>query len=139
MQACERYEAAWRLREASASALYNWGVALSDMSRVVKGGDRAAAHDYLLSAAEKYATSLRWNPNNPQVGGPACSLLSMRSLLMQVLLSCTLLHGHAVAEELRPWAGRRWPSERPCCKGVCRQRGAVTGAGASGAVRPRRR
>ena len=73
-QACERYEAAWRLREASASALYNWGVALSDMSRVVKPSDRASAHDHLLSAAEKYATSLRWNPNNPQ----ACTLPTMR-------------------------------------------------------------
>lgn len=66
-QACERYEAAWRLRQSSHSALYNWGVALSDMSRAVKANDRAASDDLLVSAADKYATSLRWNPNNPQV------------------------------------------------------------------------
>ena len=67
VQACERYEAAWRLRQSSHSALYNWGVALSDMSRAVKAADRGHAHDLLLSAADKYAMSLRWNPNNPQV------------------------------------------------------------------------
>jgi hypothetical protein len=67
IQACERYEAAWKLRGSSHSALYNWGVALSDLSRVVKENDRAAALTYLLSAAEKYSLSLKWNPNNPQV------------------------------------------------------------------------
>ncbi|KAK9803421.1 hypothetical protein WJX72_010561 [[Myrmecia] bisecta] len=74
-QACQRYEAAWRLRESSHAALYNWGVALSDIARVVKaghltesspGGGPAQAHAFLLQAAEKYALSLRWNPNNPQ-------------------------------------------------------------------------
>ena len=39
------------------------------MSRAVKQADRGAAHGHLLAAAEKYAASLRWNPNNPQVGG----------------------------------------------------------------------
>lgn len=37
------------------------------MSRAVKAADRSRAHDFLAAAADKYATSLRWNPNNPQV------------------------------------------------------------------------
>ena len=64
-QACECYEAAGRLREWSHAALYNCGVALSDMARAAGPGDAAAAQ-YLLGAAAKYATSLKWNPNNPQ-------------------------------------------------------------------------
>ena len=65
LQACECYEAAGRLREWSHAALYNCGVALSDMARAAGPGDAAAAQ-YLLGAAAKYATSLKWNPNNPQ-------------------------------------------------------------------------
>ena len=67
LQACGRYEAAWRLQHASHAALYNWGVALSDMARLVKRTDEHEAYQCLLKAAEKYATSLHWNPNNPQV------------------------------------------------------------------------
>lgn len=66
-QACECYEAAGRLRNWSHAAQYNCGVALSDMARAVGPGNRAAAAHYLLGAAAKYATSLKWNPNNPQV------------------------------------------------------------------------
>ena len=66
MQACDRYSAAWKIKQSSHSALYNWGVALSDMSRVLKATDRAAANALLTDAAEKYATSLQWNANNPQ-------------------------------------------------------------------------
>eukprot|EP00884_Botryococcus_braunii_P019778 jgi/Botrbrau1/6484/Bobra.0034s0057.1 len=62
-EACTRYEAAWRLRKDSHAALYNWGVALSDLARV---GEGPARTDFLLAAAEKYAESLKWNPNNPQ-------------------------------------------------------------------------
>eukprot|EP00891_Asterochloris_glomerata_P005577 jgi/Astpho2/5577/Aster-02833 len=65
-QACGRYEAAWRLQHASHAALYNWGVALSDMARLVKRTDEHEAYQCLLKAAEKYATSLHWNANNPQ-------------------------------------------------------------------------
>ena len=67
LQACDRYRAAWNLKQSSHSALYNWGVALSDMSRVLKTTDRATANGLLTEAAEKYATSLQWNANNPQV------------------------------------------------------------------------
>lgn len=72
VQACDRYRAAWNLKQSSHSALYNWGVALSDMSRVLKTTDRATANGLLTEAAEKYATSLQWNANNPQVNGSVC-------------------------------------------------------------------
>ena len=71
MQACERYSAAWKMKPSSHSALYNWGVALSDMSRVLKSTDRTAANALLSEAADKYATSLQHQANNPQV--PAAS------------------------------------------------------------------
>jgi hypothetical protein len=73
VQACTRYEAAWRLRESSHAALYNWGVALSDLARV---GEGPARTDFLLAAAEKYAESLKWNPNNPQVRPPRSPTVS---------------------------------------------------------------
>ena len=75
LQACSRYEAAWRIREGSAAALYNWGVALSDMAHAVRGGGTGYgdAADLLLVAAEKYGASLKWNPNNPQVGDAVCT------------------------------------------------------------------
>ena len=72
-QASERYEAATRLRPASHAALYNWGVALSDMARVVRGSDRAAAAGYLMAAADKYSLSLHLNAANPQVSHQKCS------------------------------------------------------------------
>ena len=67
MQAADRYEAAWKLRSNSHAALYNWGVALSDMARVIKPIDREQAHELLRLSAEKYSLSLQWNPHNPQV------------------------------------------------------------------------
>ena len=72
VQACDRYRAAWNLKQSSHSALYNWGVALSDMSRVLKTTDRATANGLLTEAAEKYASSLQWNSNNPQVDNRNC-------------------------------------------------------------------
>ena len=71
------------MKPSSHSALYNWGVALSDMSRVLKSTDRIAANQLLSEAADKYATSLQHHANNPQVprasqlisqksSGPAC-------------------------------------------------------------------
>lgn len=47
-------------------------MALSDTAHCVKAGDRAAAGDFLLQAAEKYAASLQWNPANPQVNLRYC-------------------------------------------------------------------
>ena len=55
------------MKPSSHSALYNWGVALSDMSRVLKSTDRIAANKLLSEAADKYATSLQHHANNPQV------------------------------------------------------------------------
>ena len=66
MQAADRYETACKLRPQSHAALYNWGVALSDMARVIKSADRDQAHQYLRLSAEKYSLSLHWNPQNPQ-------------------------------------------------------------------------
>lgn len=66
IQACERYEAACALRGGSHAALYNWGVALSDLARHVRASDADAAQQYLLASAQKYGESLEWNPNNPQ-------------------------------------------------------------------------
>ena len=66
-QACDRYEAAYALRPASHAALYNWGVALSDMARHLKAVNPGASYDFLLAATDKYGQSLKWNPNNPQV------------------------------------------------------------------------
>lgn len=54
------------LRPASHAALYNWGVALSDMAHHVDGADRGACYQHLLASAEKYGLSLKWNPRNPQ-------------------------------------------------------------------------
>jgi len=48
-------------------------VALSDMARAAAPGDAAAAAQHLLGAAAKYATSLKWNPNNPQARAPAAA------------------------------------------------------------------
>ena len=67
LQAADKYEAAWQMQQTSHAALYNWGVALSDIARVVKPADKEQAHRYLQEAADKYAMSLQWNPNNPQV------------------------------------------------------------------------
>jgi hypothetical protein len=66
-QACDSYEAAHALRPASHAALYNWGVALSDMARHLKAVNPGASYDFLLAATDKYGQSLKWNPNNPQV------------------------------------------------------------------------
>lgn len=92
VQACARYESAWQLRESSHSALYNWGVALSDMSRALKGTDRAAALSYLLAAADKYALSLKWNPNNPQVRTLSVICLTLCGESMRCVSASSLMH-----------------------------------------------
>ncbi|KAK9806699.1 hypothetical protein WJX73_010014 [Symbiochloris irregularis] len=65
-QAGKCYEAAVQLRPTSHAALYNWGVALSDMARVQRSSDPAAAIDHLISAADKYSASLQWHAHHPQ-------------------------------------------------------------------------
>ena len=63
MQAASRYEAAWKLQHKSHAALYNWGVALSDLARVVKSSQRKDAHQFLEQAGEKYRLSLKLHPH----------------------------------------------------------------------------
>ena len=67
-QACEVYGAAAQLQPTSYSALYNWGVALSDIARIVRPQQPEEAYECLTSAAQKYARALDANPANPQVG-----------------------------------------------------------------------
>jgi hypothetical protein len=43
LQACSKYEAALQLRPVSHSALYNWGVALSDLARLTRPTDPVTA------------------------------------------------------------------------------------------------
>ena len=67
------------MKPSSHSALYNWGVALSDMSRVLKSTDRTAANALLSEAADKYATSLQHHANNPQVPSASQPISQKRS------------------------------------------------------------
>ena len=82
-QACDSYEAAHALQPASHAALYNWGVALSDMARHLRAVNPGASYDFLLAATDKYGQSLKWNPNNPQVRRTqsAMGFISSRTLL----------------------------------------------------------
>jgi hypothetical protein len=65
-QACSRYESALSLKSNSHAALYNWGVALSDLARAVKQSDPAHSVASLHLASQKYAQSLQLHPRNPQ-------------------------------------------------------------------------
>jgi hypothetical protein len=65
-QACKRYEAALAIRPKSHQALYNWGVALSDLARALRPSAAAEAAGCLHLASQKYAASLRIAPGNPQ-------------------------------------------------------------------------
>lgn len=66
LQACSRYESSLALKSNSHAALYNWGVALSDLARAVKQSDPAEAVGALHLASQKYAQSLQLHPRNPQ-------------------------------------------------------------------------
>lgn len=68
-QACDVYGTAAALQPDSYSALYNWGVALSDIARIVRPQQPEEAYECLTAAAEKYARALDTNPANPQVRG----------------------------------------------------------------------
>ncbi|PNW78669.1 hypothetical protein CHLRE_09g387550v5 [Chlamydomonas reinhardtii] len=65
-QACELYACAAAARPSSHSALYNWGVALSDMARLLKESDPDQALSCLQQATHKYAGALDLQPGNPQ-------------------------------------------------------------------------
>jgi Flp pilus assembly protein TadD len=66
LQACSRYKAALQLKPNSHAALYNWGVALSDLARAVKPTSPAEAVAALHLASQKYAESLQLHPRSPQ-------------------------------------------------------------------------
>mmetsp|Transcript_15153 Transcript_15153/g.32883 ORF Transcript_15153/g.32883 Transcript_15153/m.32883 type:complete len:433 (-) Transcript_15153:285-1583(-) len=91
-QACDLYEASLQVRPSSHAALYNWGVALTDLARVVRMGSTGPSQPSeadsgmtavsssavphvqlqmspqacLALASQKYAQALKWQPNNPQ-------------------------------------------------------------------------
>lgn len=58
LQACNKYHEAWQLQNSSHAALYNWGVALSDMAHLGTRTEDAAAYHCVLTVADKYALSL---------------------------------------------------------------------------------
>ncbi|KAJ9531741.1 hypothetical protein QJQ45_021888 [Haematococcus lacustris] len=65
-EACRKYEKALRLQPTSHTSTYNLGVAQSDLARLTRATDPAAARQYLESAATCYADALRLHPDNPQ-------------------------------------------------------------------------
>lgn len=66
-QACEIYALASRLESGQlAAVLFNWAVALSDISRLLRVSQVDEAIQCLTLAAEKYAQALVVDPHNPQ-------------------------------------------------------------------------
>ncbi|GFH11240.1 uncharacterized protein HaLaN_06710 [Haematococcus lacustris] len=65
-EACSKYEKALSLQPTSHTSTYNLGVARSDLARLTRATDPAAARHYLESAATCYADALRLHPDNPQ-------------------------------------------------------------------------
>lgn len=64
-QACEKYESALSHQPSSHAALYNWGVALTDLARCVRDRpDQARA--CLNLASHKYAEALSHQPGSVQ-------------------------------------------------------------------------
>ena len=124
-QAGSCYDAAVQLRATSHAALYNWGVALSDMARVQRSTDPAAATDYLISAADKYAASLQWNPQHPQVcrrghaHPPAWLCLAPLSSLHSVSMRCHLCNLCQCHTPVGAWFGHSSISAGVGVCGVC--------------------
>lgn len=65
-QACERYDEAVQVHPGAASALYNWGVALSDLAHAAHTSNPQAAKACLEAAAARYAAALAAQPGNTQ-------------------------------------------------------------------------
>lgn len=105
-QACDKYHDAWQLQNSSHAALYNWGVALSDMAHLEKRTEEDAAYHCLLAAAEKYALSLFYSANNPQAlnnwGLVLQELSTMRTPSERVLLVQQSVAKFRRAIRLRP-------------------------------------
>jgi Tfp pilus assembly protein PilF len=76
-QACQQYDSALSLRPASFTALYNQGVALSDLARAARHTNPSAAYTALSAASHKYARALSASPGNIQA-------LNNWGLVMQV-------------------------------------------------------
>ena len=81
-KACEQYDEALELRPKFHAALYNWGVALSELSSLWKSEDSQRALYFLHLASQKYAESIKECSNNPRG-------LNNWGLVLQV---CELLH-----------------------------------------------
>ena len=60
------YEEALELRPQFHAALYNWGVALSELSSLWKAENGHKARYFLHLASQKYAQSLKECGNNPR-------------------------------------------------------------------------
>ncbi len=88
-QACARYEAALAIKPASHQALYNWGVALSDLARALKPSAPGEAAACLHLASQKYAASLQIAPANPQALNNWGLVLQVRGLGVLALLCCS--------------------------------------------------
>ena len=91
VQACEVYGTAAGLQPSSYSALYNWGVALSDIARIVRPQQAEEAYECLAAAAEKYARALEANPANPQASRGVGLEWESQSLLVSVNLHVPVL------------------------------------------------
>lgn len=65
-QACQLYQSALNIQPNAHAALYNWGVALSDLARALKPHSAVEARACLQLASQKYAESLALCPNNPR-------------------------------------------------------------------------
>lgn len=67
------------MKPTSHAALYNWGVALSDLARCIKANDAREATAALHLASQKYALSLQLQPRNPQALNNWGLVLQVRS------------------------------------------------------------
>lgn len=83
VQACQCYESALAIKPTAHAALYNWGVALSDLARCIKASQPKEATAALYTASQKYAQSLQLHPRNPQA-------LNNWGLVLQVGRACAV-------------------------------------------------
>ncbi|KXZ54112.1 hypothetical protein GPECTOR_5g214 [Gonium pectorale] len=106
-QACELYGSAAAARPSSAPVLYNWGVALADMGRLLKDSQPEEAMSCLQQASQRYAASLDLQPGSPQALNNWGLVLQEMSLLAGSAAEREVLVGYALekfrhAVRLRP-------------------------------------
>jgi hypothetical protein len=83
------------VKPTSHAALYNWGVALSDLARCIKATDPKEATAALHLASQKYAQSLQLHPRNPQA-------LNNWGLVLQVCVAVSSVTLHSLHEQTLP-------------------------------------